>query len=75
VIGKIEHARKRSVFADHVWLGIGVLFLLMIGIVAVAVSTVRISFSGWQKEIMALGICAAVVIVVLNSIERKLLRR
>jgi hypothetical protein len=48
---------------------------LVIGFVAVAVSTVRISLSGWQKEVIALGICAGVVIMVLNSIERKLLRR
>ena len=75
VIAKIEHSRKRSVILDHVWLGVGVFFLVVIGIVAVVVSTVRISFSGWQLEIMALGVCAGVVIAVLNTIERKLLRR
>ena len=75
VIAKIEHARKRSVFVDHVWLALGVFFLVVIGVVAVAVSTLSISFSGWQLKIMALGVCAGVVIVVLNAVERKLLRR
>ena len=75
VIAKIEHARKRSVLVDHVWLALGVFFLVVIGVVAVAVSTLSISFSGWQLKIMALGVCAGVVIVVLNTIERKLLRR
>ena len=75
VIAKIEHSKKRSVFVDHLWLASGVVFLVLIGIVAVAVSSFRISFSGWQREIMALGVCAGVVIAVLNTIERKLLRR
>lgn len=75
VITRIRQSRKRSAFVDHVWLALGIIFLGLIGIAAVAISGFRISLSGGQREIMALGICAGTVIVLLNVIERKLLRR
>ena len=75
VISKIERAKRRSTVREHVWLALGLVFLMLGGVVAIAMSGLSISFSGWQRYIMMLGICGAVVIVVLNNLERKLLNR
>jgi len=75
VISKIERAKRRSTVREHVWLALGLAFLMLGGVVAIAMSGLSISFSGWQRYIMMLGICGAVVIVVLNNLERKLLNR
>jgi hypothetical protein len=75
IIQKIERARKRSRALDHIGLITGLGLLVIIGAVATAASGLRIPLSGWQWNIMMLGICAGIVITVLNTIERKLLKR
>lgn len=75
VISKIEKAKRRSTVREYLWLAAGVMFLLIGGVIAVTMSDIRIYFSGWQRNIMMLGLFAGLVIVVLNAIERKLLNR
>lgn len=75
VISRIEHTRRRSVLREHAWLAAGLVFLMLGGVIAVAISGVRISLSGWQRNIMMLGICGGLVIIGLNTLERKLLNR
>ena len=75
VIARIELSKKQSSRRDYLWLSLGVIVLLLTGIIAVALSDFRIIFTNWQRGIMALGICAGVVIMVLNTLERKLLHR
>ena len=73
VISKIELSRKRSTFREHLWLVAGIVLLMLIGIGAVTISSYRVALSGWQQHIIALGSCAGLVIILLNTIERKLL--
>ena len=75
VIAKIEQARKRSSAREHFWLIAGVVFLILGGGIAVAISGFTVALSGGQQNIMMLGICGGLVIVVLNTLERKLLHR
>jgi hypothetical protein len=75
VIAKIELSNKQSARRDYLWLILGVFVLIVTGIVAVALSDFRVRLSDWQREIMTLGICAGLVIMLLNAIERKLLQR
>lgn len=75
IIQKIDKRKRRSATIDHVWLVLGVLSMLLTGIVAVAISGVRFTLSPWQWNIIGLGICAGIVIGILNTIERKLLKR
>lgn len=75
IISRIETSRKRSTLRDYVWLSLGIVFLILIGLIAVAASGITFSLSGWQRTILALGTCAGVVIVLINAAERKLLHR
>jgi len=75
VIAKIELSNKQSARRDYLWFIIGIFALIITGIVAVAMSEFRVRLNDWQREIMALGTCAGLVIIVLNTIERKLLHR
>lgn len=75
VIKKIEQARKRKLIVDHTWLVLGVFVVVVIGVLAVAISGYRIPMSPWQRQVLALGICAGIVIVALNAVERRLLQR
>ncbi|MEJ1236647.1 hypothetical protein WBG78_00880 [Chryseolinea sp. T2] len=75
VIAKITLSRKRSAFREHAWLIAGVVFLILGGVIAVAISGFTVALSGWQRNIMMLGLCGGLVIIALNALERKLLNR
>ena len=75
VVSRIEASRKRTAVRDYIWLALGIFVLIVIGFIAVVVSGYRIPLSGWQRTILALGTCAGLVIMLLNTLERKLLHR
>ncbi|MGC3944127.1 MAG: hypothetical protein QM762_06305 [Chryseolinea sp.] len=75
IISRIEHAKKRTAFREHIWLVLGVVFLILGGIIAIAISGFSVALSGWQRNIIMLGVCAGLVIIVLNTLDRKLLNR
>src|SRR5689334_5507022 len=52
VIARIELSKKQSSRRDYLWLSLGVIVLLLIGIIAVALSNFRIIFTNWQRGIM-----------------------
>lgn len=74
ILSKIEKRKRRNVILDHLWLVLGVLFISLIGITAVALSGIRFTLTGWEWNIIGLGICGGIVIGILNTIERKLLK-